>query len=75
MKCPVCRNHKQVSTDFHSDGFKEGITECRICGAAWSVNHGVTEIVRDPQVDSFLQAQSECVEGDDYSLNPDGDKS
>ena len=70
MKCPVCKNHQQVETNLHSDGFKEGITECSICGTVWSVNHGVTEIVKDPQVESFLQAQSECVEGDDYnSLN------
>lgn len=74
MKCPVCRNHQQVDTNLHSDGFKEGITECSICGTTWSVNHGVTEIIRDPQIDSFLEVQSECVEGDDYSLNPDGHK-
>ena len=74
MKCPVCRNHQQVDTNLHADGFKEGITECSICGTTWSVNHGVTEIIRDPQIESFLQVQSECVEGDDYSLNPDGHK-
>jgi hypothetical protein len=28
----------------------------------------VTEIVKDPQLESFLEAQSECVEGDDYNL-------
>ncbi len=72
MKCPVCKNHKQVDIKLHSDGFDEGITECSICGAAWSVNHGVTEIIRDPQEKSFLEAQSECVEGDDYSLPGNG---
>ena len=69
MKCPVCKNHQQIDTNFSSDGFKEGITECSICGAVWSVNHGVTEIVKDPQVESFLEVQSECVESDDYSLS------
>lgn len=68
MKCPVCRNHQQVDTNLCTEGFTEGITECGICGAIWSVNHGVTEIVKDPQTASFLEAQSECVEGDDYSL-------
>lgn len=69
MKCPVCKNSQQVDTELHSDGFKEGISECTICGAAWSVNHGVTEMIKDPQLESFLEAQSECVEGDDYGLS------
>ena len=68
MKCPLCKNHQQVDTNLQSGTFKEGITECSVCGAVWSVNHGVTEIVRDPQMQSFLEVQSECVEGDDYSL-------
>ncbi|HJV34944.1 hypothetical protein [Geomonas sp.] len=69
MKCPVCKNQEQLETELTSNGFKEGITECTICGAVWSVNHGVVELVSDPQVESFLEAQSECVEGDDYSLS------
>ena len=69
MKCPVCRNHQQVDTELHSDGFKEGITECSICGTIWSVNHGMIEIVKDPQRASFLEVESECVEGDEYSLS------
>lgn len=72
MKCPVCKNHKQVDTQLRTEGFNEGITECSICGAVWSVNHGATEIVKDPQLGSFLQVQSECVEGDDYSLDGEG---
>ncbi|GFO70494.1 hypothetical protein GMLC_40730 [Geomonas limicola] len=68
MKCPVCRNQLQTATNLHSEGFTEGITECSVCGAAWSVNHGVTEIIKDPQLESFLEAQTECVEGDDYGL-------
>ena len=69
MKCPVCKNHEFVDTDLHAEGFSEDIMECRICGTVWSVNHGVVEIVKDPQDKSFLQARSECVEGDDYNLD------
>ncbi len=68
MQCPVCKHHEHVDIDLHSDGFTENIMECPICGAIWSVNHGVTEIVKDPQEKSFLEALSEAVEGDDYSL-------
>jgi uncharacterized Zn finger protein len=68
MKCPICQSVQQVGTELCSDGFKEGLTECSICGAVWSVNHGVTEMVKDPQAESFLEAQSECVEGDDYGI-------
>lgn len=71
MKCPVCKNHEHDNIDLHSDGFNEGIIECRVCGSVWSVNHGITEIVRDTQEHSFLEASSECVEGegDDYTLD------
>lgn len=74
MKCPVCRNTDQVDTQLNSDGFKEGITECAICGTTWSINHGVVEIVKDAQMKSFLQAQSECVESDDYSMSEEEKK-
>ena len=67
MKCPACKTHDQmVEVDLHSEGFSENIITCRICGAVWSVNHGLTEIIRDPQAHSFLETQGECVEGDDY---------
>lgn len=67
MKCPVCKTHEQyVGIDLHSEGFAEDIVTCRICGTIWSVNHGLTVVVKDPQVKSFLEAQTECVEGDDY---------
>ena len=68
MKCPVCKNHENLRFALHSEGFAEEIFECRICGAVWSVNHGVTEMVRDPQARSFLEALTECVDGDDYYL-------
>ena len=67
MKCPVCKTHEQyVDIDLHFEGFSEDIMTCRICGAVWSVNHGMVEVVRDPQEKSFLEAISECVEADDY---------
>jgi transcription elongation factor Elf1 len=75
MKCPICKSQQQVGTMLRSDGFKEGITECSICGAVWSVNHGVTEMVKDPQLCSFLEVQSECVDGDDYGMNVSDKKS
>jgi len=69
MKCPVCKSQEHVDIDLHADGFTEGIMECPSCGTIWSVNHGVTEIVKDTQEKSFLEAQSECVDADDYNLD------
>ena len=66
MQCPVCKNHEHVGIDLRSGGFNEGLVECRICGTTWSVNHGVMAIVNDPQADSFLEALSESVEGDNF---------
>ncbi|PLX83190.1 MAG: hypothetical protein C0617_11665 [Desulfuromonas sp.] len=67
MKCPVCKNTDQhIEIDVHANGFDEEIIECDICGTTWSVNHGVSEVVKDSQEKSFLEATSECVEGDDY---------
>ncbi len=66
MKCPVCNNHEHSEIDLHTEGFAEGIIECGTCGAVWAVNHGLAEVVRDPQENTFLQAISETVEGDDY---------
>jgi hypothetical protein len=69
MKCPVCKTHEQYDEiDLHSNGFSEDIITCSICGAVWSVNHGMTEIVKDPQEKSFLEALSESVEADDYGF-------
>ena len=68
MKCPVCKTYEHhVNIDLHADGFTEDIVTCSVCGTIWSVNHGLTEIVKDTQEKSFLSATSECVEGDDYS--------
>jgi uncharacterized Zn finger protein len=68
MKCPVCKNSEQhTEIDVQANGFNEAIIKCDICGTVWSVNHGVTEVIKDAQAKSFLAATSECVEGDDYS--------
>lgn len=69
MKCPVCKNHEQKNIiNLDSEGFHESIATCAVCGATWSTNHGVREIVKDPQEKSFLEATTECVEGDDYGF-------
>lgn len=68
MRCPVCRNSEHSDIHLHSEGFTEDIMRCPSCGAVWAINHGVTEIVKDPQEKSFLSGASECVEGDDYVL-------
>jgi transcription elongation factor Elf1 len=66
MHCPVCKNHEHTGIDLRSKGFNEDLVECRICGTTWSVNHGVMAIVKDPHADSFLEALSESVEGDNF---------
>lgn len=68
MRCPVCKSLEYVEMDLHAEGFYEDILECKICGSVWSINHGVTEVVRDTQKNSFMEALSECVEADDYCL-------
>lgn len=68
MKCPVCKNHKNVSIDIHTDGFAEDIVTCSICGTVWAINHGLQEIIKDSQEKSFLSTTSDCVETDAFSL-------
>jgi len=68
MKCPVCKSHEYAATNLHVEGFYESIFECKVCSSTWSVNHGVTEVIKDTQARSFLQGLSESVEGDDYNL-------
>jgi len=67
MQCPICGDYEQRSIDMKTDQFSEGLIECSICGSSWSVNHGHAELVIDTQLSSFLQGQSECVEGSDYN--------
>lgn len=66
MQCPVCQSHEEKHLELRSYGFKEGIYECGFCGAVWSVNHELAEVVKDPQEKSFLSALSSTVEADDY---------
>lgn len=69
MKCPVCKTlEEHAEIDLQSDGFAEEINTCSHCGTIWSVSHGVTNIVKDPQRKSFLSALSECIGADEYSF-------
>jgi len=69
MKCPACKTHEQHSEiDLHAQGFNEDFFTCIICGAVWSVSHGATLMVRDPQEHSFLEALGDSVEADDYGV-------
>jgi hypothetical protein len=69
MKCPICKAREEYDEiDLHSNGFTEEINTCGVCGTIWSVNHGATTIVRDPQRKSFLSALSECIGADEYSF-------
>ncbi len=66
MKCPVCKSHQaRTQIEVHMNGFDEDLFQCDICGSSWSVNHGLVDIVKDTQRRSFLQANSELVEGND----------
>lgn len=67
MKCPVCKTTEHSEIDLHVDGFYEDIYECSNCSTTWSVHHGMTEVVKDSQKNSFLEALTESVEGDDYA--------
>jgi len=67
MKCPVCRSYSSQEVGLHSEQFAEELVKCNICGSEWAINHGLVEVVRDTQKNSFLEALTECVEGDDYS--------
>ncbi len=69
MKCPVCKTQEEYfELDLHSAGFTEEIGSCKICGTVWSVSHGVTNIVKDPQQKSFLSAFNDCIGADEYSF-------
>jgi len=66
MQCPVCKHHKHQGIGLHADGFDEAHYSCAVCGSSWAINHGLAEVVKDTQKDSFLAGTTECVEGDDY---------
>jgi hypothetical protein len=66
MQCPVCKNHEHEAMDLRSGSFTEDLHECGICGTMWSHNHGVMAIVKDPMANSFMEALSSAVEGDNF---------
>lgn len=68
MQCPVCKSHEHTDIHLKSGQFSEELMKCPSCGSLWAINHGVTEIVKDTQKNSFLSGSSECVECDDYCL-------
>jgi hypothetical protein len=68
MKCPVCKSHENSVATLRAGSFATRLVECRICATLWSVSRGSIEVVRDVQEKSFLEAVTECVEGDDYYL-------
>lgn len=68
MQCPVCKSHgPHTRLGLRVEGFSEDIVTCVACSASWSVNHGMTEMIVDPQQGSFLSATGESVEADDYN--------
>jgi transcription elongation factor Elf1 len=68
MQCPVCKNHDHVAMDLRSGSFTEDLVECKVCDTMWSVSHGVMAIIKDSMADSFLEALSASVEGDNFSF-------
>lgn len=68
MKCPVCKKHaSHTEIQVHDNGFDEDLFKCDICESTWSVNHGLVDIVADTQKHSFLEANTEAVDGMDNS--------
>ena len=67
MKCPVCKTTRNTEINLHADGFYEDLYECGNCSSTWAVNHGLIEVGKDSQKNSFLEALTECVEGGDYA--------
>ncbi|MDY0191395.1 MAG: hypothetical protein RBR22_11740 [Desulfuromonas sp.] len=68
MNCPACKHTRTKVQNLRGDGFTVEIVECKTCGTTWSVNHGVTEIIKDTQKSTFLQCDNENVEGYDYDF-------
>jgi len=66
MHCPVCKHLSAKELTLHTEGFAEALFKCSVCGSTWATNHGLSEVVKDTQKNSFLAGTTECVEGDDY---------
>ena len=68
MKCPVCKSSQEhTEIQVHANGFDEDLYQCEVCGSTWSVNHGLVDVVKDTQKKSFLESNTESVDGADYS--------
>ena len=67
MQCPICGGYEQRSMEMKIGQFREDLSERSICGSSWSINHGHVELVEDTQSLSFLQGETESVEGVDYT--------
>ena len=66
MKCPVCKNDQmRTEIEVHANGFHEDLFQCDLCDSSWAVNHGLVDVVRDTQSQSFLAANTEPVDGSD----------
>jgi len=35
MKCPICRDHRKIEINIHSEGYAKNMLECTKCGAVW----------------------------------------
>lgn len=68
MRCPVCKSYQaHTEIQVHVNGFDEDLYQCDVCGSTWSVNHGLVEVVKDSQQKSFLESNTESVDGADNS--------
>lgn len=68
MQCPVCGSPEHNDIHLQSGDFKEDIIQCPTCGTVWSINHGLAEVVSQPEGGSFLSLQSDGIEGDDLVI-------
>lgn len=68
MRCPACKHSSTKVQNLTGEGFTEAIVECKTCGTTWSINRGVTEIIKDTQKSNFLRCGNENVEAYDYDF-------
>lgn len=48
MKCPSCRNRKNIEIGLHADGFSQDIRECSHCGAIWTYSGKELKMIKTP---------------------------
>lgn len=46
MKCPLCKNRKDIEIDLHAEGFSQDARECGECGAMWTFSGQVLKIIK-----------------------------